>query len=108
MEGYLGSKVVPVEQSPFDAYDLSDWVMHFVERYGQTGGENHKAWVLDQVARLNKGVQPVIRLAEWDNGHQEWRVSLGPETTEYKQWVLKMKDGEDGPGSYSYDIGTCP
>lgn len=108
MEGYLGEKVVPVEQTPFAGYEVADWTMYFIERYGQIDGDHHKGWVLDQVARLHKGVKPIIALAEWANGHQEWRVSLGCETDCYKKWVKDMKDGEDGPETYDYDPGIAP
>ena len=53
-----------------------------IEQYGQTDGSHHKAWVLDQVARVLV-----------DN---------------YEKWVIYMKDGEDGPDTYGYDEGIAP
>lgn len=111
MEGYLGEKVVPVSQSPFEGYTVGDWTMYFIEKNGRNGAPHHMAWLIDQIAQLHKGVQPVIRLAEWENDqgyHQEWRVSLGEETDEYRQWVKEMKAGEDGANTYAYDQGIAP
>lgn len=48
---YLGEKLVPGEDSPFDGYSAQDWAMYFIEHYGQIDGDHHKQWVIDQVAR---------------------------------------------------------
>ena len=51
--------------------------------YGQIDGGHHKAWVIDQMLR----------------------VLLG---RDYKGFVVAMRNGEDGPDSYSYDEGIAP
>ena len=57
--------------------------MELIERYGQIDGDHHKAWVLDQVARVLKG-------------------------DDYEAWVIEMMYGEDGPHTYSYETGIAP
>lgn len=57
--------------------------LEFIERYGGIDGAHHKMWVIDQVAR-----------ALLDD--------------EYPQWVVEMKDGEDGPATYDWDEGIPP
>ena len=56
--------------------------MDLIERYGGIDGEHHKTWVIDQVARCL--------------------------VADYAVWVKAMKDGEDGPDSYSWDEGIAP
>lgn len=56
--------------------------MDLIERYGGIEGEHHKTWVIDQVARCL--------------------------VDDYAGWVQAMKDGEDGPDSYSWDEGIAP
>lgn len=105
---YLGELDVSIEHTPYKDYTQSDWILYFIGRYGSIDGDHHKDWVLDQVARLANGTQPLIRLATWDNGHKEYRVRLAEPPTRYKTWVAELMDGEDGPNSYSYEIGIAP
>lgn len=57
--------------------------LEVIERFGGIDGAHHKDWVLDQVVR--------ILTAE-----------------KYDQWVVEMKDGEDGPETYDYSVGIAP
>lgn len=57
--------------------------LEFIERYGGIDGDHHKTWVIDQVARSLLG-------------------------DAYPQWVIDMKDGEDGPDTYNWDEGIPP
>jgi len=52
-------------------------------RYGQIDGDHHKAWVIDQAVRALSGGS-YDRLIAWAN------------------------DGEDGPETYTWDLGTPP
>lgn len=111
MEGYLGETIVKAEETEFKDFTPADWAMYFVERYGGIDGAHHKDWVLDQVARVLKGTPLVIKLARWDNGHKEYRVSTGEPSQEYKDWVLEMMgeyDEEFGDYEYGYDEGIAP
>ena len=52
-------------------------------RYGGIDGEHHKAWVIDQMVRVLAG-------------------------DEYDEIVRDAKAGEDGPETYSWDVGIAP
>jgi hypothetical protein len=54
-----------------------------IQLYGGIDGGHHKQWVIDQVARRLLG-------------------------DAYSQWVVSMKDGEDGPNTYEWDEGIAP
>lgn len=105
---YLGEEIIDIQDSVFKDYIPSDWAMYFIEAYGQIDGGHHKQWVLDQVARILKGTNVIIKKANWEGGISEWRVHLDDPSEEYLQWVVEMKDGEDGEDTYSYDEGIAP
>lgn len=50
---------------------------------GQTDGDHHKAWVIDQTARILT-------------------------SDRYEQWVTAYRAGEDGPDTYSWNEGIAP
>lgn len=52
-------------------------------RYGQTDGEHHKAWVIDQAVRALLG-------------------------RSYARVIREHCSGEDGPQTYSWDEGIAP
>ena len=109
MEGYLGETNMDVKDTPYKDYSATDWVLYFIEQYGQYDGGHHKQWVMDQCVRIIKGNTIDIKLAKWSNGHSEYRINLSDEPTqEYLDWVKDMCDGEDGPNTYSYDEGSAP
>lgn len=109
MQGYLGQTVVEQKDTPFKDFDRLEWVMYFLERYAGIDGSHHKDWVFDQMARIAKGTPLSIKLAEWENGHTEYRVNTVDEPSqEYLDWVIEMKGGEDGPNTYGYDEGIAP
>lgn len=52
-------------------------------RFGGTDGDHHKAWVIDQMLRI---------LAADD----------------YERIIREANDGEDGPETYSWEVGIPP
>ncbi len=85
--------------------------MYFIERYGQIDGSHHKTWVLDQVARIFKGTEVIVKEARWANGNTEYRVTLAEPSEAYKAWVIEMKgewDAENEEYEYNYDEGIAP
>ncbi len=50
---------------------------------GTIGGDWHKMWVIDQMVRTLTG-----------DG--------------YDKWVKSFRNGEDGPNTYSWDVGVAP
>jgi len=57
--------------------------LDIIEEYGGYDGGHHKMWVLDQAVRALTG-----------DG--------------YEEWVKEYMAGEDGPETYSWDIGIAP
>ena len=111
MAKFLGEEVVDVKLTPFKDYNSFDWAMYFIESYGQFDGGHHKQWVMDQVARLYNGTGVIIKLARWDDGNMEYRVTLDEPTEKYQQWVREMQgeyDEEEEEYEYGYDEGTPP
>ena len=51
--------------------------------YAQLDGDHHKAWVIDQMVRSLLG-------------------------DDYEGWITTYESGEDGPYTYSWDIGIAP
>lgn len=101
---YLGTFDVNIEDTEFKEYKPTDWAMYFIESYGQIDGADHKQWVIDQVTQILKGTKVIVKLAKWDNGQTEYRISLDEPSEEYKQWLIEYcEDGE-----YDYDEGIAP
>jgi len=59
--------------------------LSFVAIFGDTDGDHHKQWALDQLVRILAGTE--------DN---------------YNEWVRLLMSGEDGPATFSWDIGIAP
>lgn len=108
MEGYLGETVLDIHKTKYVMYTNQDWAMMWIEMYGSIDGAHHKDWLLDQIARILKGTKVIIKVAKWNNGYEEERFILDEPTPEYHKWVEEICDGEDGPNTYSYDIGIAP
>lgn len=108
MEGYLGETILDVHKTEYAEYAPQDWAMFWIERYSGIDGSHHKDWLIDQIARILKGTKVVIKLARWENGSEEERFVLDGAPIEYYKWVEEMRAGEDGPNTYSYDVGVAP
>lgn len=74
---------ITTENVPETDGDRIELAVGLVLDYGQTDGGHHKMWVLDQVVR----------------------VLLGDR---YEQSITEWCAGEDGPGTYSWDVGIAP
>ena len=54
MEGYLGEfPVTNLAGTPFEGFTKNQWTLWYLEQYGQSEGEHHKALVIDLEALLN-------------------------------------------------------
>ena len=107
MEKYLGEFPVELKDTPFARFTRADWALHFIERYGGIDGDHHKQWLIDQVARILNGAPVIVVEARWESAKPEYRISVGA-CDKYTAWVTEMKDGEDGPETYTWDEGTPP
>lgn len=112
MKDYLGEKPVNPKTHPeFSKYTPTDWAMLFIEMYGQIDGDHHKAWVLDQVARILQGTKVIISEASWGNGHREYRFRVSDKLSpKYLTWRTKMlgEIDQNGDAEYGYEEGIAP
>jgi hypothetical protein len=111
MDGYLGEFPVKLKDTPFAQFTSTDWALYFIERYGGIDGAHHKQWLIDQTARGLNGAPIEIVEARWMGGNglpdAEYRIRVGT-SDKYTTWVTKMKAGEDGPETYTWDEGIAP
>jgi hypothetical protein len=78
-----------------------------VVKPGIPDGDHHKMWIIDQIVRELTGCPIVERTAKDYKGRDYCYKALG-ESKEYLAFVAAMKDGEDGPETYSWDEGIAP
>ena len=102
----LGFKEVNKADSPYRDYKTKDFIMYILERYGQTDGSHHKAWVIDQIARLQKNCPVRIYEYKRPSGEFLYEFDVG-ESKKYNDWVMQMRFDEEGD-EYDYDVGIAP
>lgn len=90
---YLGEEILDIKETKFAGNTPIDWALYFITAYGGIGGSHHKDWVLDQAARCLHGTVPIVKLARWDDGQQEFRVTLYEvePTKSYTDWVAQFE-----------------
>jgi hypothetical protein len=66
-----------------DHIDRVGVALSIAARYGGIDGDHHKAWVIDQMVRVLTG-------------------------DTYKGFISSVCSGEDGPNTYSWDVGIAP
>jgi len=81
--------------------------LHYAERYGQTDGDHHKAWVIDQMVRALTGC-PMVKQIGHNSVGGEFEYDEQGESDEYLTFVREYQDGEDGPQTYEWDEGIAP
>jgi len=92
MKSFLGETVLDIQNTNYSTYSSQDWVMLWIEMYGQIDGSHHKAWLIDQISRILKGTKVIVKVAKWDDGQQEERFILDEPSSEYNQWVETFYD----------------
>lgn len=108
MKGYLGEEKLNKSETKFAMYSKQDWVLLWIEMYGGIDGQHHKKWLLDQIVRILHDTEIIIKQASWDNGHKEYRFSLGEPTKQYWDWVKYVKSDEEGEDAFDYEFGIAP
>lgn len=78
-----GSWLITEEQEAENDADRITLALDLALSYGQTDGDHHKTWVIDQMVRT-------LACDRYDNV------------------ITEYCDGEDGPDTYSWDEGTAP
>jgi len=90
-----------------DAEKRIEMALGVIFSNGGIDGAHHKQWVLDQVVRYLTGCPMVEARGADCNGKDYAYEDLG-ESDEYQAWVKGHNNGEDGPDTYSWDIGVAP
>ncbi len=79
--------------------------LEMIADFGDTDGGHHKQWALDQAVRILTGCPD----KEVSSVHGvEYNYTVLGESEEYHEWLRKFADGEDGPHTYQWNIGTPP
>lgn len=85
-----------------------------IVQYGGIDGAHHKTWVLDQAIRCLTGCPeiehwtPPMKHAFTGEIVTPRRYTEFGESEEYKALVAEACAGEDGPDTYSWDVGIAP
>ncbi len=74
---------------------------------GSEDGGHHKMWVIDQMVKALTGC-PMVECTQLDCNGKPYTFKEQGQSDEYKEWIKKFKDGEDGPDTYSWDEGIPP
>ena len=81
--------------------------LDFAMRYGGIDGGHHKMWVIDQMIRALCDCPMVTKKAK-DFRNEAYSYKGQGESKEYLKFVEDAKDGEDGPETYSWEVGIAP
>lgn len=81
--------------------------LEYAIKYGGIDGAHHKDWVIDQMVRALTGCSMETGTAKDVDG-VEYTYEYQGESEEYEQLVADACDGEDGPDTYSWDVGIPP
>ncbi len=81
--------------------------LNYAFMFGQVDSAHHKAWTIDQMVRALTGCPEVV-VEESDSQGFSYSYTTQGESEEYKQWVKKHNNGEDGPDTYEWYEGIAP
>lgn len=89
-----------------DDKEKLETILNWADAYGMEDGSHHKQWLIDRIVRIALGC-PTIE-SKWtdSNGEANIDIEFG-ESPEYHEFIRLHCAGEDGPSTYSWDIG-CP
>ena len=74
---------------------------------GVPDGDHHKAWMIDQIVRILTGCQAETVALTDCNGIAFDAEVLGA-NDEYFEFLRQYSNGEDGPHTYTWDVGIPP
>lgn len=77
------------------------------KNYGQVDGSHHKMWVIDQMVRALLDC-PTVEKTKPDCFGVPMTYEVTGTNAEYLEFVKEATEGEDGPDTYSWDIGIAP
>lgn len=90
-----------------NAAERIELALKMASDFGQTDGDHHKAWVIDQMVRCLTGC-PLVELEGIDYRGNTYTYETQGESEEYAAFVTTHCEGEDGPGTYAWEEGIAP
>jgi hypothetical protein len=78
-----GEWLIAERAVPENIEERVELALELCASFGQTDGDHHKMWVIDQTVRLLTG-------------------------DAYEEWLVDFRAGEDGPDTYTWDEGIAP
>lgn len=81
--------------------------LDFAIQYGGIDGAHHKMWVIDQMVRALTNC-PMVTESAIDARGQSYEYECQGESEEYSKLIAASCAGEDGPDTYSWDVGIPP
>lgn len=97
----------PAPQASTDPVARITLALQFAVSYGQIDGAHHKTWVIDQMVRALTGC-PWIQGTAINFRGQPYQYDRQGESAEYVTLVAEHNAGEDGPNTYTWDVGIPP
>jgi hypothetical protein len=85
----------------------ADEALDVAVRYGGIDGDHHKRWVIDQMIRALTGC-PLVATTGVDVNGKTYSFDVRGESPAYLALVRDACAGEDGPDTYSWDVGVAP
>lgn len=93
---WLEGELKLVETTPSNTEQRIERALEYAFKFGQIGGDHHKTWVIDQMVRALTGCGI------------DTETQIQGSCNEYYEWLKKYNDGEEGPNTYSWDVGIAP
>ncbi len=84
-----------------------DKALEIAKGFGQTDGDHHKAWVIDQIVRALLDC-PMVEKEGIDWSNQLYTYLAMGESDNYRKFIAEARDGEDGPETYGWNVGVAP
>jgi len=92
--------------APEEAQRRINEALAIASDYGQTDGDHHKTWCIDQIVRALTGC-PEVKKEALDYRGKPYTFTAYGESEEYRDFIAEHCDGEDGPETYSWDEGIA-
>jgi len=95
-------EVIDISKTEYAMYSPTAWALKWIEMHGDIEGDQQKAWLLDQIARILNYTKVVIeKLTFRPDMPPEYIFSLDEPAEQYHRWVANLGDPD-------YDTGVAP
>ena len=84
-----------------------DKALEIAKDFGQTDGDHHKAWAIDQMVRALLDCPMTEKKGTDWKGQPYTFLSMG-ESDNYRKFIAEAQNGEDEPETYGWNVGIAP